>query len=93
VIYYNSMNDSTVYSYDLTTNENKQIAATACYYLVTYNEAIYCSDYDNAGYLTKVKVEDGSKEVLFEDEVLNLHIQDGSLYFETLDGSMHQQNL
>jgi len=93
VIYYNSMSDSTVYSYDLTTNENKQISATACYYLVTDQQSIYCSDYDNAGYLTKINVQDGSEEVLFEDEVLNLNIQDGILYYETLDGTKHQQNL
>ncbi|WP_230874889.1 transglutaminase domain-containing protein [Lysinibacillus cavernae] len=93
VIYYNSLNDNKVYSYDVATNENKQITETACYYLATYSDSIYCSDYDNAGYLTKINVDDGSEEVLFEDEVLNLYIQDGILYYETLDGSQHQQKL
>ena len=93
VIYYNSMKDNMVYSYNLATNEHKKITETACYYLATYHDSIYCSDYDNAGYLTKIKVEDGSEEILVEDEVLNLTIQDGILYYETIDGSQHQQIL
>ena len=56
VIYYNSINDNMVYSYNFDTNENHHITETACYYLATYQESIYCSDYDNAGYLTKIDV-------------------------------------
>ncbi|MEK5233151.1 DUF5050 domain-containing protein [Lysinibacillus sp. FSL K6-0232] len=93
VIYYNSMNDSMVYAYDLATNERRQITETACYYLAVEDAALYCSDYDNAGYLTKINVEDGSEEILYEDEVLNLYIDGGILYYETLDGSIHQQAL
>jgi len=93
VIYYNSINDNMVYSYNLDTNENNQITETACYYLATYDDFIYCSDYDNAGYLTKINVQDGSEEVLFEDEVLNLYIEEDILYYETIDGAQHQENL
>lgn len=93
VIYYNSINDNMVYSYNLDTNENNQITETTCYYLATYDDFIYCSDYDNAGYLTKINVQDGSEEVLLEDKVLNLYIEEDILYYETIDGAQHQENL
>ncbi|KOY82178.1 DUF5050 domain-containing protein [Lysinibacillus macroides] len=93
VIYYNSIEDSMIYSYDLIKKQRTQISETACYYLAATNNAIYCSDYDNAGYLTKINVEDGSEEILYEDEVLNLYIHEGILYYETLDGLEHQQKL
>ncbi|KOS63776.1 transglutaminase domain-containing protein [Lysinibacillus sp. FJAT-14222] len=94
VIYYNSMTDSMVYAYDLATKQNTQITETSCYYLATFDDAIYCSDYDNAGFLTKIFINDGSEEVLLEEEVLNLFIDDeGVLFYETIDGEEHLQIL
>lgn len=94
VIYYNSIADGMVYAYDLATKQNKQITETSCYYLAASNDAIYCSDYDNAGFLTKIFINDGSEEVLLEEEVLNLFIDDkGILFYETIDGEKHSQNL
>ncbi|MFJ7738241.1 DUF5050 domain-containing protein [Lysinibacillus sp. NPDC097287] len=93
VIYYNSISDATVYSYDSSNNTNKQITDTACYYLAVYDEAIYCSDYDNAGFLTKIYIEDGSEEVLLEEEVLNLFIDNGTLYYETIGGETYEEAL
>ena len=93
VIYYNSISDNTVHAYNLSNDTHKQITETACYYLAVYGEAIYCSDYDNAGYLTKVYIEDGSEEVLFEEEVLNLFIDNGTLYYETIDGETYKETL
>ncbi|MFJ7951309.1 transglutaminase domain-containing protein [Lysinibacillus sp. NPDC096418] len=93
VIYYNSISDATVYAYNLSNNTNKQITETACYYLAVNDKSIYCSDYDNAGYLTKIYIEDGSEEVLLEEEVLNLFINNGTLYYETIDGEAHEESL
>ena len=93
IIYYNSIRDNMVYAYDLATQQNKQISETACYYLATYEDALYCSDYDNAGYLTKIDVNDGSEEVLLKEEVLNLFIADGILYYQTVDGEEYEQDL
>ena len=93
VIYYNSISDATVHAYDLSNNTHKQITETACYYLAVYDEAIYCSDYDNAGFLTKIQVEDGSEEVLLEEEVLNLFIDNNTLYYETIDGATYKETL
>ncbi len=94
VIYYNSLADSMVYAYDLATKQYKQITATSCYYLAASDDAIYCSDYDNAGFLTKIFIKDGSEEVLLEEEVQNLFIDDkGVLLYETIDGEKHSQNL
>jgi len=90
VIYYNSMTDNMVYAYDIATKQTAQITESACYYLAADDNAVYCSDYDNAGYLTKINVNDGSEEVLVEEEVLNLFIdEDGVLLYETLDGEEH----
>ncbi|QPQ29380.1 transglutaminase domain-containing protein [Lysinibacillus sp. JNUCC 51] len=94
VIYYNSMTDNKVYAYDLATKQNRQVTETSCYYLAAVDDAIYCSDYDNAGFLTKIFINDGSEEVLLEEEVLNLFINDkGALLYETIDGEKHSQNL
>ncbi len=94
VIYYNSMTDNMVYAYDVATKQNKQVTETSCYYLAAVDDAIYCSDYDNAGFLTKIFINDGSEEVLLEEEVLNLFINDkGALLYETIDGEKHSQNL
>lgn len=46
-----------------------------------------------SSYLTKINVQDGSEEVLLEDEVLNLYIEEDILYYETIDGAQHQENL
>ncbi|MEB2300449.1 DUF5050 domain-containing protein [Lysinibacillus xylanilyticus] len=94
VIYYNDMNDNMVYAYDLAAKQNRQVTETACYYLAAFEDAIYCSDYDNAGFLTKIFINDGSEEVLLEEEVLNLFIDDkGVLFYETIDGEKHSQTL
>ncbi|MGE8003572.1 transglutaminase domain-containing protein [Lysinibacillus sp. NPDC093216] len=94
VIYYNSMTDSMLYAYDLATKQNRQVTETSCYYLAAAEDAIYCSDYDNDGFLTKIFINDGSEEVLLEVEVLNLFIDDkGVLLYETIDGEKHSQNL
>ncbi|MCL1697314.1 transglutaminase domain-containing protein [Lysinibacillus sp. BPa_S21] len=94
VVYYNSMTDNMVYAYDLATKQNRQVTETACYYLAAIDDAIYCSDYDNGGFLTKIVINDGSEEVLVEEEVLNLFIDDkGALLYETNDGKTHSQNL
>ncbi|WP_427108675.1 transglutaminase domain-containing protein [Lysinibacillus xylanilyticus] len=94
VIYYNSMTDNMVYAYDLATKQNRQVTETSCYYLAAVDDAIYCSDYDNTGFLTKIFINDGSEEVLLEEEVLNLFINDkGALLYETIDGEKHSQNL
>ncbi|GLC89816.1 DUF5050 domain-containing protein [Lysinibacillus piscis] len=85
VIYYNSIADNMLYSYDLTTQQRTQISETACYYLAVEDDAIYCSDYDNLGYLTKIAISDGAEEVLIEEEVLNLYIVDDILYYDTLE--------
>lgn len=94
VIYYNSLDDNMVYAYDLATKQNRQVTETACYYLAAFEDAIYCSDYDNAGFLTKIFINDGSEEVLLEEEVLNLFVDDkGVLFYETIDGEKHSQTL
>ncbi|MFJ7731908.1 transglutaminase domain-containing protein [Lysinibacillus sp. NPDC097231] len=94
VIYYNSINDSMVYAFDLATKQTTQISETSCYYLAAFDDAVYCSDYDNAGYLTKIDVNDGSEKVLLEEEVLNLFIDDnGVLFYETIDGEEYSQTL
>ncbi|OXS74167.1 peptidase [Lysinibacillus sp. KCTC 33748] len=94
VIYYNSLDDDMVYAYDLATKQNRQVTETACYYLAAFEDAIYCSDYDNAGFLTKIFINDGSEEVLLEEEVLNLFVDDkGVLFYETIDGEKHSQTL
>jgi len=94
VIYYNDMNDNMVYAYDLAAKQNRQVTETACYYLAAFEDAIYCSDYDNAGFLTKIFINDGSEEVLLEEEVLNLFVDDkGVLFYETIDGEKHSQTL
>lgn len=94
VIYYNSLDDDMVYAYDLATKQNRQVTETACYYLAAFDDAIYCSDYDNAGFLTKIFINDGSEEVLVEEEVLNLFVDDkGVLFYETIDGEKHSQTL
>lgn len=93
VIYYNSISDAMVYAYDLSTNKKELITETSCYYLAVNEEAIYCSDYDNVGYLTKIYIEDGSEEVLLEEDVLNLFIDNGTLYFETIDGETYEEVL
>ncbi|MFB7159961.1 transglutaminase domain-containing protein [Lysinibacillus sp. NPDC056232] len=94
VIYYNNLNDNMVYAYDLATKQNRQVTETACYYLAAFDDAIYCSDYDNAGFLTKIFINNGSEEVLLEDEVLNLFVDDkGVLFYETIDGEKHSQTL
>lgn len=94
VIYYNSLDDDMVYAYDLATKQNRQVTETACYYLAAFDDAIYCSDYDNAGFLTKIFINDGSEEVLLEEEVLNLFVDDkGVLFYETIDGEKHSQTL
>lgn len=94
VIYYNSLDDNMVYAYDLATKQNRQVTETACYYLAAFDDAIYCSDYDNAGFLTKIFINDGSEEVLVEEEVLNLFVDDkGVLFYETIDGEKHSQTL
>ncbi|MGE7948183.1 transglutaminase domain-containing protein [Lysinibacillus sp. NPDC093688] len=94
VIYYNDMNDNMVYAYDLAAKQNRQVTETACYYLAAFEDAIYCSDYDNAGFLTKIFINDGSEEVLLEEEVLNLFVDDkGVLIYETIDGEKHSQTL
>lgn len=94
VIYYNSMADNMVYAYDLATKQNRQVTETACYFLAAVDDSIYCSDYDNAGFLTKIFIKDGSEEVLLEEEVQNLFINDkGVLLYETIDGETHSQNL
>ncbi|WP_107949316.1 DUF5050 domain-containing protein [Lysinibacillus parviboronicapiens] len=92
-IYYNSIQDGKVYKYDLATNVNKQITETSCYYLAVHHDAIYCSDYDNAGYLTKILSSDGSEEVLLEQEVLNLNLENDVLYYETIDGEIMEEVL
>lgn len=90
VIYYNSLADSMVYSYNVATKQTARITETACYYLAAFDDVIYCSDYDNAGYLTEINVNDGSEEVLLEEEVLNLFVDDdGVLLYETIDGEEH----
>lgn len=94
VIYYNSLDDNMVYAYDLATKQNRQVTETACYYLAAFEDSIYCSDYDNAGFLTKIFINDGSEEVLLEEEVLNLFVDDkGVLFYETIDGEKHSQTL
>ncbi|MGE8000234.1 transglutaminase domain-containing protein [Lysinibacillus sp. NPDC093190] len=94
VIYYNSITDNMVYAYDLATKQNRQVTETSCYYLAAVDDVIYCSDYDNAGFLTKIFINDGSEEVLLEEEVQNLFIDDkGVLLYETIDGEKHSQNL
>ncbi len=92
-IYYNDIQDGKIYKYDLTTNVNKQITDTSCYYLAVYHDAIYCSDYDNAGYLTKILTSDGQEEVLLEQEVLNLYTENDVLYYETIDGEVSKKIL
>ncbi|MGE7091729.1 transglutaminase domain-containing protein [Lysinibacillus sp. NPDC048646] len=93
VIYYNGIQDGKVYKYDLTTSVHQQITETSCYYLAVHHDAIYCSDYDNGGYLTKILSSDGSEEVLLEQEVLNLHTKNDVLYYETIDGEVMEQGL
>lgn len=87
LIYSSISNDNKLYRLNLATKELVKIADTRALYPVAKGEWVYFSDFNNSGYLTKVKIDGTSKTLLNKVYSTNLAIEGNILSFKKRDNS------
>lgn len=92
-IYYSNVEDDyKLYRLDLTTGENILLSDSRAQYIAGFGEWIYFSNYSNGAYLTKIRTDGTEESTVYREEVNNLFVDDGFLYFSTAEG-MKQMEL
>ncbi len=82
----NSKDDYTIYRQQQNTNSIDRVADVRAMYLVGVGDWLYFSNYSQGAYLSRMKVDGSSLEVLVREEVEQLYIEEGYLYFTTDEG-------
>ncbi|MBM7610729.1 transglutaminase-like putative cysteine protease [Lysinibacillus composti] len=86
-IYYSNVDDNhKLYILDLSTGKTKRLTEARAQFIVGYGNWIYFSNYSNGAFLTKIKTNGTEQSIVYRDEVKDLFIEDGFLYFHTPDG-------
>jgi len=75
-----------LYTLDLSTGKTKRLTEARAQFIVGYGNWIYFSNYSNGAFLTKIKTNGTEQSIVYRDEVKDLFIEDGFLYFHAPDG-------
>jgi len=87
LIYYSNVDDNNIlYRIDLNTGERKRLTDSRAQYIVGFGDWLYFSNYSNGAYLSKIRIDGSDESILYRDEVNNLFVEDGYLYFSTDEG-------
>lgn len=87
LIYSSISDDNKLHRLNLVTKELVKIADTRALYPVAKGEWVYFSDFNNSGYLTKVKIDGTSQTVLNSVYSTNLAIEGNILSFKKRDNT------
>ena len=62
-------------------DEVKRVADTRALFIVGLGEWLYFSNYSNGAYLAKMRLDGSEESILLREQVSNLFIEGGYLYF------------
>lgn len=87
LIYYSNVDDNNIlYRMDIDTGETTRLTDSRAQFIVGFGEWIYFSNYSNGAHLSKIRTDGTGESILYKDEVNNLFIEGGFLYFSTDEG-------
>lgn len=87
VIYYSNVQDNDIlYRVDIKTGETSRVTDSRAQFIVGFEDWLYFSNYSKGAYLTKIRTDGTDESVLFREEVNNLFVEDGYLFFTTNEG-------
>lgn len=83
-IYYSNVDDNNIlYSMDLSNGKNVRLTDSRAQFIVGYGDWLYFSNYSNGAYLTKIRTDGSEESILYHEEVNDLFVENGYLYFST----------
>lgn len=86
-IYYSNVEDNhRLYRLNLQTGESTRISKNRAQFIVGYGDWLYYSNYSKGAYLTKIKTDGTQESVIYQDQVKDLFIDNGFLFFTTPSG-------
>ncbi len=87
LIYYSNVDDDNIlYRMDINTGETTRLTDSRAQFIVGFNDWLYFSNYSNGAFLSKIRTDGTGESILYRDEVNNLFVEDGYLYFSTDEG-------
>jgi len=87
LIYYSNVDDNNIlYRMDMNTGETARLTDSRAQFIVGFGDWLYFSNYSNGAYLSKIRTDGSSESILYKEEVNNLFVEDGYLYFSTDEG-------
>lgn len=87
LIYYSNVDDNNIlYRMDVSTGDSTRLTDSRAQFIVGFGDWLYFSNYSNGAYLSKIRTDGTDESILYHDEVNNLFVEDGYLYFSTDDG-------
>ncbi|QCR30792.1 DUF5050 domain-containing protein [Lysinibacillus sp. SGAir0095] len=87
LIYYSNVDDNNIlYRMDMKTGETARLTDSRAQFIVGFGDWIYFSNYSNGAYLSKIRTDGTDESILYHEEVDNLFVEDGYLYFSTDQG-------
>lgn len=84
--YSNAEDDYRLYRVNVQTGKSELVSNNRAQYIVGYGDWLFFSNYSNGAYLTKMKTDGTEETILYQNEVKDLFIDDGYLYFTTTTG-------
>lgn len=84
--YSNALDDHRLYRVNVQTGERELVSKNRAQYIVGYGDWLYFSNYSKGAYLTKIKTNGTEEAIIYPEEVKDLVIADGYLYFTASSG-------
>lgn len=86
-LYFSNLDDDNkLYRVNVKTGREEKVSENRAQYIVGQGDWLYFSNYSKGAYLTKMKTDGSEETILYREEVRNLFIENGYLYFTTPTG-------
>lgn len=82
----NVADDHKLYRVNVETGKVELVSNNRAQYIVGYGDWLYFSNYSNGAYLTKIKTNGTEESIIYREEVKDLFIDNGYLYFTASSG-------
>lgn len=87
IYFSNNEDNNRLYRIDEATMKSERLGDVRALYIVGVGEWLYFSNYSNGAHLSRIKLDGSDIEVLYKEEVSNLLIEEGYIFFKTEEGN------